>query len=138
MFITYICYLKNYFQNKFKDIIGRCGWLLKEFHTFFDYWQSTGKSMTKSGRVMNGWPVNDGGVPPTFNHVKTNRHKIVTFVNSLLGHTKLPSEITSILVANGLRFYSNFCEILRHEPTGKYNTEESMISKHKFIWNVSL
>ena len=120
-----------------QDIIGRCGWIVKTFHTFFDYWNCTGKSMSKSGRTLNDWPSSEGGVPPSFKHVTTSREKIEPFVNRLLGHTKIPTNMSHFLVANGIRFFSDFCTILKNEPSKQYNSYNKMISKHTFIFKVS-
>ena len=93
--------------------------------------------MSKSGRSINGWPSTDGGVPPTFNHVTTSRHKIPKFIDELLGHTKVTDDMKELLVANALRFYADFCTILSHEPFKKYDSTEKMITGHTFVFKVS-
>ena len=114
-----------------QDIIGRAGWVVKNFHTFFDYWVCTHESMVKSGRAIYDWPVDDGGIPPTMDSIKTSREKINPFVSNLLGrHVRVNEEVKYMLVANGLRFYNNFREILANEPLGTY--EKDVSSKHKF------
>ena len=117
-------------------MIGRCGWLLKTFHTFFDYWSNTKKSMLKSGRVMNDWPINDGGVPPNFKHIKTCSWKVRQFVDELLGHTTIPVEMQNLFAANGLRFYSDFCNILLKEPNGKYDSIDKQRFNSTFCFKV--
>ena len=63
--------------------------------------------MMKSGRVMYGWPQDDGGIPPKLENIKTyqtDQGKIRKFVNELLGkHTELGRDMKNLLVANGMR-----------------------------------
>ena len=119
-------------------MIGRCGWVLKTFHTFFDYWTDTKKSMTKSGRAMYDWPINDGGMPPSLLHITTSKHKISAFVKALLGETLICEEMKYLFVANGLRFFSDFANILKKEPNGKYDTLDKMKANNTFVFKVGL
>lgn len=96
---------------------------MKSFHTFFDYWMSTKTSMMKSGRVLYNWPKNEGGIPPTFDHIKdaTAKKKVRVFVDALLGqHSGISKELKYIFAANGVRFFADFLKVLEDEPTGKF------------------
>lgn len=92
--------------------------------------------MSKSGRAINNWPPLDGGIPPSFDNVKLSSEKIDKFVEHLLGHTMIPQNMRHFLVANGLRFFGDFCEILKHEPTGKYDSMDKMTQNHAFVYKV--
>ena len=97
---------------------------MKSFHTFFDYWVSTKTSMTKSGRAMYKWPTDDGGIPPTFDSIndqKTMRPKVRKLVKELLGHHEgIDDDLKYLLVANGIRFFNDYLQVLEDEPLGKF------------------
>ena len=90
--------------------------------------------MVKSGRSMFGWPQNKGGVPPTLDAIcNTQQEKVRKFVKALMGHrsNKLEDNVIEFLVANGIRFFGDFMETLKMEPTGKYSSEAK--HNHKFV-----
>jgi hypothetical protein len=126
-----------------KDISCRAGWLVKAFHTFFDYWTGSAMSMSKSGKVMYGWNLNKlgdnfmGGSPPNLDDITVEKIKLEKFMQSLLGHSKLPRDIKRILLANGLRFYDDFVQLVMKEPRGKFSTMEKLKEHHFFVRNVS-
>ena len=98
------------------------------------------KSMKKSGRAMSGWPVNDGGIPPNLDKVtNTSRSTMDKFVDHLLGsHKGLSKDLKYLLVANGIRFFSDFIKVLEKEPSKKYSSIDDMKTKHVFVNRVSL
>ena len=114
-----------------QHIIPRAGWLMKMFHTFFDYWNGTFKSMQKSAEVMGGWPVGQDegmkgmcGNPPDFSCLQHDMLRVDKFVEYLLGNcVGLTKTMKRMLVANGLRFFDNCTEFLRKEPSGKFRGE---------------
>jgi hypothetical protein len=100
--------------------------------------------MLKTAKTMYEWTTNmgsdlfSGGDPPNLDDIKTKKGSVNDFVNALLGHhTHVKEEVKRILVANGIRFYSDFVEFLRKEPLGKYDTE-SKLDANPFIREVSV
>ena len=64
--------------------------------------------MIKSGRVLNDWPVDDGGIPPDLKSIRTSPEKINAFVEALLGHHRnIDIRMKKFLTANGIRFLTN-------------------------------
>jgi hypothetical protein len=127
-----------------QHIIPRAGWLMKAFHTFFDYWNGTSESMKKSALAMGEWP-NCGssgikatsGASPDFSSIKNDEVLVKSFVKHLIGDVQgLNEEVKSILVANGLRHMDAFQDFMKLEPTGKFqdNASESSTS----LFNVSI
>ena len=93
---------------------------MKNFHSFFDYWNTTQVSMNKSGRVMYGWKREYGGYPPKLTSIVTSKEKVVNFVDAIIGHQqKLPDALKHLFVANGIRYYSDFIKLIKDEPTKK-------------------
>ena len=117
-----------------QDLISRCGWLVKTLHSFFDYWTCTKASMEKSGRAINDWPHLCGGFPPTMESINTSKSKVKPFVDCLMGrHIGLPLNVRYYLVANGIRFFDEFLNVLHDEPLGKYKTLEDKKTKNMFV-----
>ena len=122
-----------------QDIIAHAGWVVKNFHTFFDYWVCTHESMLKSGRAMYGWPKDKGGNPPKLSSIITSKGKVHAFVDNLLGrHENISVDVKQLLVANALRFYPDFIKLLMDDPTGKYENENDILTKHPFVNRVRI
>ncbi len=111
-----------------QHLMGHAGWALKTFNTFFDYWVTSKSSMAKSGKkVLSNWKVGESlldfasGVPPTFGTSELRRDQIDLFVESLVGHNKhVHPELKLLLVANSVRWYKEFIELLNKEPSQRY------------------
>ena len=106
-----------------KDMVARAGWLVKTFHSFFDYWNGTKRSMVKTGKALAGWCAGNAesgytsGKPLSLSHITSDEEKVDGFVSSLLGHkTLLDRDVKRLLVANGLRFYDDFVMFLGKDP----------------------
>ena len=127
-----------------QDIIARSGWLVKNFNTFFDYWVKTKTSMVKTGKVLGGWSYSGAdqetsGKPPSMSNIKTNKESVQPFVDSLLGrYTFLSKDVKELLVANGIRFYKAFVELLMKEPGQKYSERYTLHLNHSFVKEVSV
>ena len=93
--------------------------------------------MVKSGRAMYDWPIEDGGVPPTFDHVVTSREKINPFIESILGKhgDRLDDGVKRLLVANALRFYPDFMALISDDIYGRYKAD--LNTQHSFCYRVS-
>lgn len=92
--------------------------------------------MRKAGKVLAGWSNgNDDarftcGCPPTCSDIVTEKEKVQSFIESLMGHNNhVPKAVKEILVANMLRFWDDFIEILDKEPNGKYKD----VMEHPFV-----
>ena len=130
-----------------QDVIARAAWVVKSFHTFFDYWKGTRQSMMKTGKVAYGWTQGSdslyfpSGSPPSLCDVtgEDAKKKLSLFATALLGcQCHVQDEVLDILLANVLRFYSDFIEFLAKEPRRKFgNTEHEMGKTHKFVLRVS-
>ena len=117
----------------------RVGWELKAFNTFFDYWKGTIKPMRKAGKVLAGWCNGDkdskhtSGSPPSLDDIVTAKGKVLSFVKCLLeDHKHLKAGIKEMLVANLMRFWNEFIEILSLDPKKQYQNTR----KHGFVNNV--
>ena len=126
-----------------QDIIAHAGWVVKSFHSFFDYWNGTFVSMVRTGKALAGWVSGNTstqftcGKPPSLDDIITESDKVNGFVTSLLGHkVNLSNDVKNLLVANMLRFYQNFIDFLKKDPCQTYKSEES-ISSHAFVYRVS-
>lgn len=97
--------------------------------------------MMKSGRVMYGWPQDDGGIPPKLENIKTyqtDQGKIRKFVNELLGkHTELGRDMKNLLVANGMRFFDDYIKLMLDEPSHMYSNLHDLLEKDVFVNKVS-
>jgi len=73
---------------------------------------------------MYKWPTDDGGIPPTFDSIsdkKTMRPKLRKLVKELLGHHEgIDDDLKDLLVANGIRFFNDYLQVLEDEPLGKF------------------
>ena len=120
-----------------QHLMGRAGWALKTFNTFFDYWVTSKSSMTKSGKVLSGWKVGESvldfasAVPPTFATSELTKVQIDVFVSSLIGDNDyVHPELKLLLVANAMRWYKEFIELLEKEPSQRY--VQDVNQKHPF------
>jgi len=128
-----------------QDISARAGWAMRNFNTFFDYWNGTALSQRKSGLVMAGWGTTTDigikctkGQPPNLDSITTNRDKLHSFRVMLIGHRPgLHRTLKNILLANCLRFYDDFITFLMKEPNGKYKTMELIASANPFVNKVN-
>lgn len=115
-----------------QHISARAGWMMKSFHTFFDYWHGSLKSIKKSGKIMAGW-VGEGtdseytaGAPPTMNATKLSTAETNMFMNVMLGHVALNRGVKDLLVAVGVMFYDDFVAHLRKHPNKLYDGEQNL------------
>ena len=120
-----------------QHLMGRAGWALKTFNTFFDYWVTSKSSMAKSGKVLSGWKVGESlldfasAVPPTFATSDLTKVQIDLFVSSLIGDNNcVHPELKLLLVANAMRWYKEFIELLQKEPSQRY--VQDVNQKHPF------
>ena len=97
----------------------------------------------KSGRVIYGWPPDDGGIPPKLESIKQFKvdkdvtEKVRSFVEALLGqHTALDRSLKEMLVANGLRLFADFLQVLKDEPLKKFSSVEEMKTNDVFVHRV--
>ncbi len=121
-----------------QDIIARAGWIVKSFHTFFDYWNRTRLSMMKSGRAMYNWPLDDGGIPPTYKSIKdeVSRTKFHKFVECLLGHHDIPENMKYMLASNGVRFFSDFIQVMKDDPMNPNRELSEIKQQDQFTNNI--
>ena len=124
-----------------QHISARAGWMMKSFHTFFDYWHGSLQSIKKSGKIMAGW-ISDGtdteytaGSPPTMSDTKLSPAEMNTFVNAMIGHVDLEIGVKELLVAVGLLFYDQFVDHLHKHPKKLYDGKERL-HQHLFIHKV--
>ena len=89
--------------------------------------------MAKSGRVINGWKGDSGAVPPKTQSIKTSKSKVRTFIDCLMKHTQVKDQdMQDLMVANFLRFYSDFIQIMKHKPKrGKVDFEFLQIDENE-------
>ena len=95
----------------------------------------------KTGKVMAGWSTGENdsqftsGCPPNLKDIKTDIEKVDGFVETLLGNYKeVKPQIKRMLVANVLRFWKDFIQVISQEEKGKYQK----VSNHPFVQKVSL
>ena len=119
----------------FHYLVFRCGWLVKNLHTAFDYVFNSKVKDRKCARVLAGWMDKTyGGISPSFKHIKTEKKKAELFMNALLHHHHtLPTRATYILFGSFLRFYDEFLEILSYDPSNKFDDP----SMHPFVSQVN-
>jgi hypothetical protein len=105
----------------------RCGWDLKSFHSFFDYWVGSNEASIVTARVLGGWKTQVGSdkyiggrAPKLLPSCPEEKKQIDHLCKCLLGHQVHVSEdVKMILIANGIRFYDDFVDFLRKEPGGE-------------------
>ncbi|GFH48135.1 hypothetical protein CTEN210_04611 [Chaetoceros tenuissimus] len=123
-----------------QHLLHHLGWALKTFHTYFDYWCGGRVSTVMTGLQIAGWDsnVNDipQGVPPSLDEVPptvVNHAKVDKFVEALLGsHGSISYHVRRHIVAVGMGFYQDYVEFMQKEPSSKYATYESLVSKAPF------
>ena len=69
-------------------IVGRCGWVVKNIHTLYDYIFNSTRQDANAGKTLQGWIFSVagevlGGVPPDIRSIRTSAHKIPSFVRAL-------------------------------------------------------
>ena len=91
--------------------------------------------MAKSGRAMYGWPNDKGGVPPDLKNIKTSPEKVMKFVQELVGHhDNISLDVRKLLVANGIRWYTDFVEFLKADPGNRFSLTEDFTKKNLFMF----
>jgi len=122
--------LGNLLTLSIQDISMRGGWALKSFNTFFDYWVGSLPASVRTGKMIAGWRQvlgqgYHGGAPPTLEDIFDENDKVDNFVLSWLGHNiKIHMELKKLLVANMLRHWKETVDIIKKEPTGRYQDEK--------------
>ena len=91
--------------------------------------------MVKSGRAMYDWPNGKGGIPPTVRSIKIQKEKLSKFVNELLGQhfPVLKPEVAYHLVANGLRFWDQYIDLMMQEPRKEFDSLQKLKMKNIFV-----
>lgn len=123
-----------------QHLLHHLGWALKTFHTYFDYWCGGRVSTVMTGLQIAGWDsnVNDipQGVPPSLEEVPptvVSQAKVDKFVDALLGsHTAISYHVRRHIVAVGMCYYRDYVEFMQKEPSSKYATYESLVTKAPF------
>ena len=107
-------------------IIFRCGWLVRNQHTIFDYIHNKLKLVQQAGKVLAGWKVKFsddyfGGYTPTLDAVTEGREELYKFAYLLLhNHSYVTDEKKLMFVAILLHRYGDFCETLKAHPHNMY------------------
>ena len=79
---------------------------------------------------MYGWPNDKGGVPPDLKNIKTSPEKVMKFVQELVGHhDNISLDVRKLLVANGIRWYTDFVEFLKADPGNRFSSTEDFTKK---------
>ena len=103
-------------------IIFRCGWLVRNQHSVFDYIHNKLKLVQQGGKILAGWKVKFGddyfgGYSPTLDAVSTGKDLLTNFAYLLLAsHPFVTDEKKEILVAVLLHYYRDFCAALKAHP----------------------
>jgi hypothetical protein len=68
--------------------VGRCGWVVKNIHTLYDYMFNSKRQDANAGKTLQGWIFSVGGevlggLPPDINNIRTSPAKVSLFVNAL-------------------------------------------------------
>lgn len=123
-----------------QHLLHHLGWALKTFHTYFDYWCGGRVSTVMTGLQIAGWDSNVSdipqGVPPTLDEVPStvvSQAKVEKFVEALIGsHVSISYNVRGHIVAVGMCYYQDYVEFMKKEPSSKYATYESLVSKAPF------
>ena len=128
-----------------QHISCRAGWVMKSFHSFFDYWQGTVASMIITGKRVSGWNTGNrgcdsytSGCPPTMEDTGASKQQIDCFINHLLGHQKhVSKEVKQVITAVGILRWDDLLTFLYSEPSGMYQSLTDLRKKHHFVREVS-
>lgn len=120
--------------------IFRSGWVVRGFHSLFDYVVGSKVMSNQAGKAVSGWTsrVGDtivGGQPPVLSDITTAREQVAHFVDLVFindVNKQWPQDIRNLLVASLLRHYDEFCLLIQTEPSGKFTALE----KHHFVCSV--
>ena len=68
--------------------VDRCGFIVKNLHTMFDYFQNSAHQDEKSALILANWlyqvdSVIQGGIAPDASAIKTAKEKVRVFVDTL-------------------------------------------------------
>jgi len=127
-----------YYEQSPTYLYRTTGWLMKMFHTFFDYWIGSIESMNRTGLALGDWPEQQYskttiGHPPAFgSDDKAKGDKLIEY---LFNHVPtIDHELKVILAANGLRHMKQFTEFLLSEPHGKFRTTTQELDTTKCVF----
>ena len=75
------------------SFVNRCGFVMKNMHTMFDYFVNSSGQDEKAELTLGNWfhsydGVIQGGIPPSKNGIKTARAKLPAFINTLFRTNK--------------------------------------------------
>ena len=70
------------------SFVDRCGFVMKNMHTMFEYFINSETQDHKSGLALANWlhvidGIVQGGIPPCISAIKTASGKVQVFVNTL-------------------------------------------------------
>ena len=103
-------------------IIFRCGWLVRNQHSVFDYIYCKDRLIDQGGKVLVDWTVKVGGAyyggfTQTIDAVMVGKDLLVEFgLMLLVHHTSVSNEKKLILVTVLLHLYDDFCKTLEAHP----------------------
>ena len=108
----------------FQTFVFRCGWMVRNFHSAFDYIFNSTRKDLQCGKTLAGWHrlgvYGDkvlGGFPP---HFKDGGDNFELFCQNLLGvHEHLSNDVRNMLVSSILRWHDVFNKLISREINGK-------------------
>lgn len=124
------------------SFVNRCGFVMKNMHTIFDYFVNSENQDEKAGLTLANWfhsydGVIQGGVPPSKNGIKTAQSKLPIFINLLFrtnkfGHSRFEqfatpgtkSHVFELLALTIIRHEHSFREHLLSDPKDRWNGTE--------------
>ena len=114
---------------EFHVFVFRCGWMVKNMHTAFDYLFNSAKKDRVCGKVLAGWSTCSdgsvhGGYPPSHLAIKNKRDKFEDFVRALFYHEHYVRDgVKLIIAASLLRFLKDFEHLITRVPDGKFENK---------------
>lgn len=109
--------------------IFRTGWIVRGFHSIFDYVVGSAKMIKDAGKAVAGWDTNIGGVPygglpPCAKDIVQYSEEFGTFVDFLFRNDKngfIKQPLRELLVCSGLRHWDKFLDCIREHPSRRFN-----------------
>ena len=113
----------------------RCGWMVRNMHSAFDYIFNTIKKDAKCGKVLAGWLANSageylGGYPPTVDMIHHKKTDFIKFAEKLfIGDEHTNNHVKVFLVCSLVFYYEDMVQVIKQCPNKKYDN----IKKHAMI-----
>ena len=129
------------------SFVDRCGFVVRNVHTMFDYFHNTAKQDEESAQTLANWlhKINNtiqGGIPPSPGAIKTASEKFPDFVTNLFrcnfiehnhnhnaSHPGTISRVFDLLALTVIRHDHTFCEFVLSDPKARWDDKSS---RHPF------